>query len=147
MQSGYQFTEAMQRAKHPPNPKVQDPNKPPEPERPKVVTPADDEIIKAISNKASKQSFDVNVRLMASAVSDIRAQQILQDFEGSFVRFSSPDMNSLKANKLTSRALDKLVYNFSFRMMIPLLFGLFSACLSAFISSNSRNPITPSAVN
>ena len=116
MQSGYQFNEAMKRAQHPPKPKTLDPNKPPEQEKPKVVTPADEEVIKAISNKASKQSFDVNVRLITSAPSDIRAQQILQDFEGSFVQFSSPDMNSLKANKLTGRALDKLVYSFSFRL-------------------------------
>ena len=116
MQSGYQFKEAMQRALHPPKPKTPDPNKPPEPEKPKVVTPADEEVIKAIAGKASKQSFDVNVRLITSAPSDIRAQQILQDFEGSFVQFSSPDMNNLKANKLTGRALDKLNYNFSFRL-------------------------------
>ena len=116
MQSGYQFKEALQRATHPSKPKTPDPNKPPEPERPKVVTPADEEIIKAISGKASKQSFDVNIRLMASAPSEIRSQQILQDFEGSFVQFSSPDMNSLKANKLTGRSLNKLIYNFSFRL-------------------------------
>ena len=116
MQSGYQFKEAVQRALHPSKPKAQDPNKPPEPERPKVVTPADEDIIKAISSKASKQSFDVNIRLITSAASEIRAQQILQDFEGSFVQFSSPDINSLKANKLTSRALDKLIYKFSFRL-------------------------------
>lgn len=116
MQSGYQFKEAMQRVQHPPKKNQQPETNNQKPEPPRVVTPADDEIIKAISGKASKQSFDVNVRLMASAVSDIRAQQILQDFEGSFVQFSSPDMNSLKANKLTGRALDKLVYNFSFRL-------------------------------
>ena len=116
MQSGYQFKEALQRATHPSKPKTPAPNKPPDPERPKVVTPADEEIIKAISGKASKQSFDVNIRLMASAPSEIRSQQILQDFEGSFVQFSSPDMNSLKANKLTGRSLNKLIYNFSFRL-------------------------------
>lgn len=116
MQSGYQFKEAMQRAQHPPKPSSTSSGQAPEPEKPKVVTPADEEVIKAISNKASKQSFDVNIRLMTSAVSEIRAQQILQDLEGSFVQFSSPDMNSLKANKLTGRPLDKLIYNFSFRL-------------------------------
>ncbi len=116
MQSGYQFKEALQRAIRLPKPKTQDPNKPLEPEKSRVITPSDEEIIKAISGKASKQSFDVNVRLVTSAVSEIRAQQILQDFEGSLVQFSLPDMNALKTNKVTGRALDKLIYNFSFRL-------------------------------
>ncbi|MBI2062955.1 MAG: DUF87 domain-containing protein [Candidatus Yanofskybacteria bacterium] len=116
MQSGYQFNEALKRAIHPPKPKTQDPNKSPEQEKPRIVTPADEEIIKAIGGKASKQNFDVNVRLVTSASSEIRAQQILQDFEGSFVQFSLPDVNGLKANRLTGRALDKLTYNFSFRL-------------------------------
>lgn len=116
MQSGYQFSEAKQRALHPPKPKAPDPNKPPEPEKPRVVTPADDEIIKAISGKASKQSFDINIRLLTSADSQIRADQILQDFQGSFVQFSAPDLNSLKVNKLTGKALNKLIYQYSFRL-------------------------------
>jgi len=116
MQSGYQFKEALQRAQHPPDPKKPDPNKPPEPEKPRVVTPTDDEIIKAITAKAGKQSFDTNIRLLASAGSEARAQQILQDFEGSLVQFSSPDLNTLKSNKQSGSALDKLIYNFSFRL-------------------------------
>ncbi|MBI2669980.1 MAG: DUF87 domain-containing protein [Candidatus Yanofskybacteria bacterium] len=114
MQSGYQFKEALQRVKHPP--KTTEAQKTEEAQRPKVITPADDEIIKAISGKAGKQNFDVNIRLLTSAASDIRAQQILQDFEGSFVQFSNPDINGLKAVKLSSRALNKLIYYFSFRL-------------------------------
>ena len=116
MQSGFQFKEAMQRAQHPPKPKKLDPNQPPEPEKPRVVTPADDEIIKAITAKAGKQSFDTNIRLLASADSQARAQQILQDFEGSLAQFSSPDLNTLKSNKQSGSALNKLIYNFSFRL-------------------------------
>ncbi|MEK7151087.1 MAG: DUF87 domain-containing protein [Patescibacteria group bacterium] len=122
MQSGYQFKEAMQRAQNPPKPKApstssgQAPEQHPPAGGPKVVTPTDDEIIKAVAGKASKSSFDVNVRLVASAASDIRAQQILQDFEGSFVQFSSPDINGLRSNKLTGGNLDKMIYKFSFRL-------------------------------
>lgn len=116
MQSGYQFAEALSRAKNPPKPKVQEPGKPPEPEKPKVVTPAEEEIIRAITNKATKQNFDVNVRLIASAPSLARAEQILNDFQGSFAQFASPDLNSPKPIRVTSGALDKLLYNFSFRL-------------------------------
>jgi len=112
MQSGYQLKEAMQRAIHPPKAEANEGKQEP----PRIVTPADEQVIKAISDKSSKQSFDVNVRLVTSAQSEPRAQQILQDFEGAFVQFSSPDINSLKSNKLTGRALDKLIYNFSFRL-------------------------------
>lgn len=116
MQSGYQFKEALQRAKRPPAPKKPDPNKPAEPEKPRVVTPADDEIIKAITAKTGKQNFDANIRLLASAPSPARAEQILQDFEGALAQFSSPDLNGLKAVKPNGPGLNKLVYNFSFRL-------------------------------
>lgn len=116
MQAGYQFREAIGRAKHPPKPKKADPNKPPEPERPKVITPADEEIIKALTGKAGKQNFDVNIRLITSAPTRQRADQILEEFEGSFVQLVSPDMNSLKPVKLSGRSLDKILYNYSFRL-------------------------------
>jgi len=114
MQSGYQFSEAFSRAKHPPKAKPLEPGK--EPEKPRAVTPADEEILKAIVAKASKQNFDVNIKLIASAQSGARSEQILNDFEGSLVQFSAPDMNGFKPVKVTGRALDKLIYNFSFRL-------------------------------
>lgn len=116
MQSGYAFSEAKERAKHPPKPKTPDPNSPAEPEKPKVVTPADEETIKALTAKAGKQNFDVNIRFMASAMSEPRAKQILQDLQGSLVQFSAPDLNGLKVNELTGKSLQKIAYNFSFRL-------------------------------
>src|SRR3989338_5873478 len=116
MQSGYQFKEAYQRAKYPPKPKKPDPNKLPEPEKPRVITPSDDEVIKAITAKSGKQSFDVNLRLIASAPSQARAEQILNDFQGSLVQLASPDLNNLKPIKLAGKSLQKLIYNFSFRL-------------------------------
>lgn len=116
MQAGYQLKEAVRRAKHPPKPKKPDPNKPLEPEKPKVITPTDEEIIKSLTAKAGKQSFDVNIRLVTSAPTVERAGQILSEFEGAFVQLAHPDMNSLKPVKLSGRALDKLVYNYSFRL-------------------------------
>lgn len=116
MQSGYQFKEAFKRAKNPPKPKKPDPNKPPEIEPPRVVTPTEDEIIKAITAKAGKQIFDVNIRLVTSALTQPRAEQILNDFEGAFVQYASPDLNSLKPVSLSGKAVEKLVYNYSFRL-------------------------------
>lgn len=116
MQTGYQFKEALSRALHPPKPQKPDPNKPPEPEKPRVVTPAEEEIIKAIVAKAGKQLFDTNLRLVASASNQPRAEQILNDFEGSLAQFSAPDLNSFCPIRLSGNQLNKMIYNFSFRL-------------------------------
>lgn len=116
IQSGYPFREALQRARHPQKPKRPDPNRPPEPEKPRVVTPADDEVIKALTSKASKQNFDVNIRFIASASHQARADQILDNLHGALAQFSSPDLNGLKPVKARGGLLKRLLYNFSFRL-------------------------------
>lgn len=116
MQAGQQFHDALQRAKHPPKPPKPDLNKPYQPEKPRTVAPSDDEIIKAISAKAGKQIYDVNIRILASAPSEIRSMEILNDLEGSFAQYGAPDLNSLKPNRLKGSPLNKLIFNYSFRL-------------------------------
>lgn len=113
MQSGYNFSDALKRAKNPPKkPKIE--NQQPEP--PRVVTPFEEEIIKSIQSKASKPLFDTNIRIVVSASDEARAGQILNDLSGSFVQFSSQEINSLNLSKLSGRFLDKLLFKFSFRL-------------------------------
>lgn len=112
MQLGSQFKEALQKARYPVKPKPGEADQ----TQSRTVTPADEEVIKAITAKTGKQTFDVNIRLITSAPSEVRAGQILQDFQGAFVQFSAPDLNGLKATKLTGNSLLKLIYNFSFRL-------------------------------
>ena len=115
MQSGHTFKEAYKRATSSSKNKSEaKSNEPPPP--PRVVTPTEDEIIKAITSKASKQIFDVNLRIVSSAASQIRAEQILQDVENAFVPFAGPDINSLKLAKLKGKQLEKLIYKYSFRL-------------------------------
>ena len=116
MQSGYPFKEALKRVRNPEKPKKPDPNKLPEPEKPRVVTPADDEVIKALTGKASKQNFDVNIRFIASAGNQARADQILDNLHGALVQFSAPDINGLKPVKTSGGMLKRLLYKFSFRL-------------------------------
>lgn len=116
MQSGFAFKEALSRVHHPPKLPKPDPRKPPVPEKPRVVTPAEDEVIKSITSKHSKQNFDVNLRLISSASNQIRADQILDNLQGSLTQFGSPDLNSLKAVKMSGGGLKRLIYNFSFRL-------------------------------
>ncbi len=114
MQSGYQYKEAYQRAVK--TPKVDPEKAAQEAQRPRTVTPTEEEIIKAITTKAGKKNFDVNIRLLTSAESEPRAQQILQEFEGSLTQFATHDLNSFKIANLTGKALEKLIYQFAFRL-------------------------------
>lgn len=118
MQAGYPYEEALDRAKHPPKKKHEEEYRKDlsQRERPKVVTPTEDEIIKAIAAKSGKQNFDVNLRFLTSAGSEPLAEQILKELEGSLVQFAGPGVNKLRAHVMTGRALQKLIYNFSFRL-------------------------------
>ncbi|MBL7154983.1 MAG: type IV secretory system conjugative DNA transfer family protein [Candidatus Portnoybacteria bacterium] len=85
-------------------------------EKQPVVTPGQEEIIKALEEKASKVGFDVNLRLLVSAANQQRAEQILSHLEAAFVQFNAPNLNQLKSFRLKKgRGLKKLIYNFSFR--------------------------------
>ncbi|MBI3274004.1 MAG: type IV secretion system DNA-binding domain-containing protein [Candidatus Colwellbacteria bacterium] len=113
MQSGLSFKEGLSAAKK--KPKKPKPNEP-QSNALRVVTPFEEEIIKGIQSKAVKPLFDTNIRVVVSAGSEMRAKQILNDIEGSLVQFSSTDMNSLKAVGASSGSLNKLLFNFSFRL-------------------------------
>src|SRR5258708_261324 len=86
MQQGHQLKDAISRAKHPP--------KEPTPEetaqqKPRVVTPFEEETIKSIQSKAVKPWFDANIRLVVSAETDTRVDQLLDILSGALVQFSA----------------------------------------------------------
>ncbi len=80
---------------------------------------ADERIIQAIQAKIQKPVFEVNIRLMASAQSQERADEILSHLQGSFAQFSLSAMNEFKSIRLKKRKLKKLIYDFSFRNFDP----------------------------
>jgi hypothetical protein len=59
----------------------------------------DDEAIKALTAKAGKPLFDVNVRLVASAGSQFQADDILNGLVAGFSQFESPMRNAFKIVK------------------------------------------------
>lgn len=59
----------------------------------------DEEAIKAVEKKLSKPVFSVNARLVVSAPSQFRAEEMLNSLIGSFDQFSAPLRNELKPNK------------------------------------------------
>lgn len=79
----------------------------------------DEETIRAIQNKIQKQVFEVNIRLLSSGKSAMRAREILAHLEGAFGQFSLYAMNSFRTQRLRKRALKKLIYDFSFRNFNP----------------------------
>lgn len=82
-----------------------------------IITPLQEEVIRALEGKASKPVFQTNLRLLVSAASQERAEQILGHLEAAFVQFNAPNLNQLKSFRMKKgRGLKKLVYNFSFRL-------------------------------
>ncbi len=113
MQQGYQLKDAVNRVKHPP--------KEPTPEelakqQPKVVTPFEEEVIKSIQAKSAKPWFDANIRLVVSAESEPRANQLLDILAGALAQFSTTNQNEFSVKKMAGRYLRSLLFNFSFRM-------------------------------
>lgn len=111
MQGGLSFKEAVTKAKRP-KPK----NQKEEAQILRAVTPFEEEVIKGIQSKATKPLFDANIRIVVSADNEMRAKQILNEIEGSLIQFSANDINSLKVVKVSGGYLDKLLFNFSFRL-------------------------------
>ncbi len=63
------------------------------------LTPEEQELIKSIENKSSKAGFMVNIRLLASAGSQQRADEILSQIENSFSQFENYGINFFKVKK------------------------------------------------
>ncbi len=73
----------------------------------------DDDTIKAIEKKLSKQVFLVNARLVVSAPSQFRAEEIINNLSGSFEQFSAPLRNELRLSK--PRSQSDFIFKFIFR--------------------------------
>jgi len=80
------------------------------------VGPAQQEAVNFISTKASQPLFDVNLRILVSAESEIRAKSMLGEIESSFEQFNAPLLNQIRFKHLVKKELKKLFYRFSFRL-------------------------------
>jgi len=79
----------------------------------------DQEAIQAIQTKIQKQAFEVNIRLITSAQTQARAEEILRHLEGAFGQFSLYALNGFESIELKKKNLEGLVYDFSFRNFNP----------------------------
>ena len=94
------------------NPKKPDPSKP---EEPISLTPLLEDTIKKIETKTGKAGFSANIRLMASAETQQKADHVLDELIESFTQFNALNFNGFKQINLKSRAKKKLIFDFSFR--------------------------------
>jgi len=69
----------------------------------------------AIQNKIQKQPFETNIRVVASAQTEVRAEEILNHLVSAFSQFSMSAINSLEPKEVYKKELRKLVYDYSFR--------------------------------
>ena len=83
-------------------------------EKDKERLAVDDEAVKALQMKSSKPLFDVNVRLIASAASPFRADDLLDGLTAGFSQFGSPVRNDFKIVK--PRNPKNVTHDFIFRL-------------------------------
>jgi len=69
----------------------------------------------AIQSKIQKQPFEANIRIITSAKTAARAEEILEHLVNAFSQFSLSAINSLEPKHLYGKKLRKMIYDFSFR--------------------------------
>ena len=95
--------------------KSSDANKPKPEEKTVTLTPEEQETLKAIETKALDPTFRVNIRLLASAVTESRAEELLAQLETAFTQFDYPGVNTLQVKRRVKRkqaAFDYIFRNF-----------------------------------
>ncbi len=78
---------------------------------------ADDPRLKNIENKISSPLLHVNIRLVASASTKARAEEILQGIEGPFQQFADTAGNSFIFENISPRHIKKFAHAFSYRLL------------------------------
>ena len=82
---------------------------------PVQLTPEEQEIIKKIEGKSNKPGFKVNIRLVASALAQERAEQILSELENAFIQYENPGMNRFRVVRENKLRPKNIAFDFIFR--------------------------------
>ena len=104
---------------NPPKDYRKNPQSPQNPMQPRLEQGYDQKSYEAIQSKIQKQPFETNIRVVASAGNQTRAEEILEHLTSAFSQFSLSAINSLEPQKVYGSALKKLIYNYSFRNFDP----------------------------
>lgn len=76
------------------------------------LTPEEQELVKSVERKASKTGFETNIRLVASALTSERAQEILAHLENAFSQYENADVNCFQAERKDKKTI---AFDFIFR--------------------------------
>ena len=77
------------------------------------LTPEEQELVKKIEAKSNRTGFKTNIRLVASAMSQQRAEDILSHLENAFSQFENHEINHFIVNKRVKEK--KIVFDYIFR--------------------------------
>lgn len=83
------------------------------------LTPEEQELVKAIERKGSKAAFHANIRLVTSASSQERADQILATMENAFAQFEYPEANLFRTRRISGRSSKPILFDYIFRVFQP----------------------------
>jgi hypothetical protein len=103
--------------------KKSDMSKPNEEDRIVSLTPEEQETLKAIETKAAAPAFRANIRLLTSAKTEARAEELLGQLETSFTQFDYPEVNTLQVKRRVKKkqaAFDYIFRNFDEEMAMVL---------------------------
>jgi GTPase SAR1 family protein len=95
-------------------PKREEGNKKDALQQPLVV---DEESVKLLEQKVTRPLFYVDVRLLASAATEMQASDLLDGLAASFAQFTAPRHNEFKL--ITSKNPRKMAFDYSFRQFKP----------------------------
>jgi hypothetical protein len=79
------------------------------------LTPEEQEVVKKIEGKAGKSGFNVNIRLVASALTQERSEVILSELENGFIQYENPGLNSFKVSRENKLRSKNIAFDFIFR--------------------------------
>jgi len=82
--------------------------------QPEATARIDEDAVKIINSKLAKPFFEVNVRIVASAPSQMQADSILDGLTAGFSQLAAPNRNEFKATKVRSGDRE-FFHDFSFR--------------------------------
>ena len=82
---------------------------------PVQLTPEEQEVVKKIEGKANKPGFRANIRLVASALSQERSEQILAELENAFIQYENPGLNRFRVVREDKSKTKKISFDFIFR--------------------------------
>jgi hypothetical protein len=82
----------------------------------KRVNQVDPKVVENIQQKISTPVIETNLRILTSAKTSFRANEILSDIESAYNQFDQPLGNALKFERQKAGRLADLIRNFSFRI-------------------------------